>query len=227
MPDDMTGIADLHSRRERRIRKAPPPRHPKAPIDAGLGASDAVASPPPDLGRPEVTKETSQKPQELTAQSPMALPMPPAPATTALPRLDIDLTDPAVHVVSGTVLSVPASIMERFELARVTAPSHTAIVLDALRAHAEQLPTLILNRRPAGDPKDLFPGRPTPGAGKAQMFMQLRIRPTNGELRVMKLLADWSSQLIAQQRPGARATNRSEMVSAALDAYLPEIKRKR
>jgi hypothetical protein len=66
-----------------------------------------------------------------------------------MPRLDISLDDPTAHIVSPTVLSVPASIVERFEPARAKAPSHTALVLNALREHAQELPTLILNRRPA------------------------------------------------------------------------------
>jgi len=139
----------------------------------------------------------------------------------------VDLSDPTAHLVSPTVLSVPASIIERFDQARANAPSHTALVLDALRAHVEQLPALILQRRPAGNPKDLFPWRATPGATSTETPMPLRIRPTNGELSVMKTLTDWASASIAKQRPGARPTNRSEMVAAALDAYLPALKKKR
>lgn len=37
----------------------------------------------------------------------------------------------------------------------------------------------------------------------------------------MKTLQDWWTKQIRAQRPGARETNRSEMVAAALDAYLP------
>jgi hypothetical protein len=51
--------------------------------------------------------------------------------------------------------------------------------------------------------------------------MPLRIRPTKGELDVMKKLVDWANSCIAQQRPGTKPTNRSEMVAAALDAHLP------
>jgi hypothetical protein len=139
-----------------------------------------------------------------------------------LPRLDIDLTDPTAHLVSPTVLSVPASIVERFERARTDAPSHTALVLNALRQHVHELPALILARRPGVNPEDLFPWRATPGASTPEIPMPLRIRPTNGELTVMKALIEWASTQIAKQRPGARVTNRSEMVAAALDAYLPQ-----
>jgi len=139
----------------------------------------------------------------------------------ALPQLEIDATDPTAHMVSPTVLSIPASIVKRFERARANAPSHTALVLDALRAHAQDLPTLILTRRPGLNPGDLFPFREAPGRTSTDTPLPVRIRPTKGELAVMKKLADWASARIAEMRPGARETNRSEMVAAALDAFLP------
>ncbi len=138
------------------------------------------------------------------------------------PKLDIDPTDPTAHMVSPTVLSIPASIVKRFERARTTAPSHTALVLDALRAHAQELPTLILDRRPGLNPGDLFPFREAPGRTTTDTPLPVRIRPTKGELAVMKKLSDWASARIAEQRPGQRETNRSEMVAAALDAFLPK-----
>jgi hypothetical protein len=138
-----------------------------------------------------------------------------------LPKFEIDPTDPTAHMVSPTVLSIPGSIVERFERARANAPSHTALVLDALRAHVGDLPALILNRRPGLKPGDLFPFREAPGRTTTDTPLPLRIRPTKGELAVMKKLTDWASARIAEQRAGARETNRSEMVAAALDAFLP------
>lgn len=138
-----------------------------------------------------------------------------------LPKLDIDLTDPTAHLVSPTVLSIPASIVKRFEEARADAPSHTSLVLDALRAHVKELPTLILNRRPGGREGDLFPFRGTPGRTSTDTPLPVRIRPTKGELAVMKKLTEWASTRITQERPGTRETNRSEMVAAALDKFLP------
>ncbi|EFG78753.1 hypothetical protein HMPREF0591_1379 [Mycobacterium parascrofulaceum ATCC BAA-614] len=41
----------------------------------------------------------------------------------------------------------------------------------------------------------------------------------------MKTLTDWASARIAKQRPGTRETNRSEMVAAALDVFLPPLKK--
>jgi hypothetical protein len=137
-----------------------------------------------------------------------------------LPKLDIDLTDPTAHLVSPTVLSIPASIVKRFESARAGAPSHTSLVLDALRAHVKELPTLILKRRPGGREGDLFPFRGTPGRTSTDTPLPVRIRPTKGELAVMKKLTEWASTRIAEQRPGTREISRSEMVAAALDAFL-------
>ncbi|CAA0126475.1 Uncharacterised protein [Mycolicibacterium vanbaalenii] len=144
-------------------------------------------------------------------------------STTAakLPVLDIDLRDPEAQIVSPTVMSIPESIVARFDKARSKAPSHTAVVLNALRKHAPELPSLILARRPGPNPGDLFPWRDAPGDSGSETPLPLRIRPTKAELKVMKTLQDWSTKQIREQRPGARETNRSEMVAAALDAYLP------
>lgn len=144
-----------------------------------------------------------------------------SPANAELPVLDSDLRDPEAQIVSPTVMSIPESIVARFDKARSKAPSHTAVVLNALRKHAHELPTLILDRRPGPNPGDLFPWRDAPGDSGSETPLPLRIRPTKAELKVMKTLQDWSTKQIRAQRPGARETNRSEMVAAALDAYLP------
>ncbi len=149
-----------------------------------------------------------------------------APAAV-LPTFDIDPADPTAHIVSPTVLSIPESIQERFKRARHQWPSHTALVLDALRAHVNELPTLILDRRPGLKPGDLFPFRETPGHTTTDTPLPLRIRPTKGELAVMKKLMEWASARLAEQRVGAQETNRSEMVAAALDAFLPPAPKRR
>ncbi|WP_204815356.1 hypothetical protein [Mycobacterium riyadhense] len=189
------------------------PRPTDAPRAGNLGGdatpSAQPATEPGDAGEPTV---------EVAAASSSAA----QPIKADMPKLDIDLNDPTAHLVSPTVLSIPASIVKRFERARAHAPSHTALVLDALRAHAHELPTLILSRRPGPKPGDLFPFREAPGRTAAQDTpLPVRIRPTKGELTVMKSLTDWASTSIAKQRPGTRETNRSEMVAAALDAFLP------
>ncbi|MBN3459777.1 hypothetical protein JNN96_37735 [Mycobacterium sp. DSM 3803] len=165
-------------------------------------------------------------PTEVPADAaPQSVPVEAPTAQTGLPGLPdlaIDLNDPDAHIPSPTVMSIPESIVVRFNSARATAPSHTAIVLNALREHAHELPALILARRPGPTPGDLFPWRGAPGKSGTETPLPLRIRPTKAERKVMKVLETWASQQIRLQRPGAPETNRSEMVAAALDAYLPQ-----
>lgn len=223
------GIHQLHERRARRTRQAPQPRHPKLPAEA---ADSAITAPDNDEAPPassanaaaDVNPPAPVPADTQLAQIPTGTTKPIAEPT--LPDLDIDPTDPTAHIVSPTVLSIPASIVKRFDRARADSPSHTALVLDALRAQVHELPTLILNRRPGPKPGDLFPFRDSPGRTTTDTPMPLRIRPTKGELKIMKQLTDWSSAQIAQQRPGTRPTNRSEMIAAALDAFLPQARRK-
>lgn len=111
--------------------------------------------------------------------------------------------------------------MERFEEARKTAATHTALVLDALRAHVDELPELVLAARPGPREGDLFPWRPSPAARSQDRPVPLRVRPTVGELRVIDALVEWVSAELARRRPGSRKANRSEVVTAALDTYLP------
>lgn len=135
--------------------------------------------------------------------------------------MDVNHDDPVAHIVSPTQLSIPASIVARFDKARTNANSHTSLVIDALRAHADRLPDLILSRRPGPKAGDLFPFRATAAAASVETPLPLRIRPTKGELDVMKKLVDWANNCISERRPGSKPTNRSEMVAAALDAHLP------
>jgi hypothetical protein len=130
-------------------------------------------------------------------------------------------------IPSPTVLSIPAAIMDRFETARVKASSHTALVLDSLRAHAQALPDLVLERRPGPRPGDLFPYRAEPGAAAQARPLPLRIRPTVGELEIMDALTIWVNAEIKRRRPGGRRVSRSEVVAVALDAFLPPAVRKR
>ncbi|MCV7200827.1 hypothetical protein H7J71_02220 [Mycolicibacterium peregrinum] len=241
------GIDALNNRRARRTRQAPPPRHPAAPAALSV-VSDNIddtadpLEPKPDQSaaveeKPAQPAPPATEPQEHAAGAQVAAggvaPTATAPAApvvvqaptkqpAGLPDLAIDLNDPDAHIPSPTVMSIPESIVVRFNSARATAPSHTAIVLNALREHAHELPALILARRPGPTPGDLFPWRGAPGKSGTETPLPLRIRPTKAERKVMKALETWASQQIRVQRPGAPETNRSEMVAAALDAYLPQ-----
>lgn len=190
----------------------------RTPDHTGSHSDAATSTIAPTAGAIEAPTAATDQPNHNRDQSP---------APTALPTFDVDPTDPTAHIVSPTVLSIPESIQHRFKLARADAPSHTALVLDALRAHAHELPTLILNRRPGLKPGDLFPFREAPGHTTTETPLPLRIRPTRGELAVMKKLAEWASTRMADLRTGTPATNRSEMVAAALDAFLPPAPKRR
>lgn len=233
------GIEALNSRRARRTRQAPAPRHPAAPSalsavpDKAEETTHGPAQQEPTLPEPADAAQPATAANEgasggathhgATPPLPAPVEVPTTqPGPAGLPDLAIDLNDPDAHIPSPTVMSIPESIVVRFNSARATAPSHTAIVLNALREHAHELPALILARRPGPTPGDLFPWRGAPGKSGTETPLPLRIRPTKAERKVMKVLETWASHQIRLQRPGAPETNRSEMVAAALDAYLPQ-----
>lgn len=120
------------------------------------------------------------------------------------------------------MLSIAGPIMRRFEKARAEAVSHTSLVLDALRAHAKQLPDLVAAGRPAAPTGDLFPWRSAPPKGRGGRPEPLRVRPTAGELRVIDALVSWVNSDMLGRRPSSTKASRSEVVAAALNAYLPK-----
>jgi len=133
----------------------------------------------------------------------------------------VDFSDPTAMIVHPTVLSIPSSVLQRFAAARRGAPSHTELVLDALRSHAGRLPDLVLARRPAARAGDLFPFSEGKGNPEGDTPGPLRIRPTRGNLKIMDELTEWVQAELQRSRPGGRRVSRSEVVAAALDAYLP------
>lgn len=223
------GVAALIPEREitREVSREVSPEVPvEVPADVAEPAAEPVAEPvgPAATAAPAVKRAEPARRQAAASQ--------PAASNVGggglpLPQLDLDLTDPTMMIYSPTVLSVPAVVMLRFEAARPAAASHTALVLDALRAHAAELPDLVLAKRPGPRPGDLFPLRAVPGGGEPLRPQPLRIRPTVGELRIMDGLTDWVNDEIRRRRPGGRKVSRSEVVAVALDKYLPESSRKR
>jgi hypothetical protein len=138
-----------------------------------------------------------------------------------MPNLEIDPEDPTALVVTPTVLSVPGQIMDRFrDAVRHRASRHTELVLDALRACAPRLPDLVRKARPGPRPGDLFPFRSRKASPRGRPE-PLRIRPLTGELRIMDALAAWVDVEVNGKRISGRRVTRSEVVAAALDAYLP------
>ena len=199
-----------------------------APVAVTTSADDGVAAP---VGTTVQQRKTAVKvagthprtPSEVTREISREITQTPDRKVSArrLPDLAVDLEDPTALMVTPTVLSVPNTVLRRFEDARRQAPSHTGLVLDALRANAERLPDLVLALRPGPRPGDLFPYRATPGATSTDRPGPLRIRPTAGELAIMDKLAAWVNGEISHNRPGVRKVSRSEVVAVALDAFLP------
>lgn len=142
----------------------------------------------------------------------------PGRAQVAMPDLRIDINVTAALMPKPTVLSMPASVMARFSRVRRDASSHTAVVLDALRATVEDLPDLVDDARPQGRAGDLFPFRATAAKERRD---PLRVRPTVAELAVIDRIVDWVADELGRRRPGSPRVSRSEVVAAALDAYLP------
>lgn len=232
------------------------PHTPPAPNLSGFGRTRGSslgglvggAPPSPAAVSPSPTAPPQTSPQPAPTAPERAAPQPaaataPEPAPSAVgsrdtppagpPDLQVDVDDPTALTVSPTVLSVPDPLMRRFEKARRNADSNTELVLDALRAHLNELPQLVAQaRRPstAGGEGEPFPWRSTGrtgrrAAGKVHR-VQLPIRPLAGELKVIDRLVGWVQEEIgAASRSLGGKTNRSEVVGAALDAYLPAERR--
>jgi hypothetical protein len=174
----------------------------------------------------EISQETPRSPggqrhPTTVEQRKVNIPRAASATTTGLPHLDVDVDDVTAMMVTPTVLSIPSSILRRFEEARKRSASHTALVLDALRGHVQDLPSLVVALRPGPRAGDLFPYRATPGAAQKDTPGPLRIRPTAGELAVMDAITTWVNTEIKKARPGSRRVTRSEVVAVALDAFLP------
>jgi hypothetical protein len=202
-----------------------PQLEPKTPVTgADLAKQDSH----------EISRETTREIVQpvVVASRPASVPAAREPQSTGdtarssdLPALQIDPDDPTALVVTPTVLSVPDSILRRFEAARAQHPTHTALVLAALRAYAVQLPQLVLQHRGAPLPEDLFPYRAMPGERDSDDRPgPLRIRPVRGELAIMDGLVDWVNAKIRNNRMGVRKVTRSEVVAVALDTFLPPAK---
>lgn len=185
----------------------PPPAAPFQTVEHAPAAPQSVALPESDGAAPTVAS---------SADGGSAV-------TTDLPSLAFDVSDPAAFTVMATQLSAPASVVKRFDdyRQRVRDKTHTAVVLDALRKHAADLPQMVIDSRPGPRPGDLFPYRDAAAEFTRERPAPLRIRPNRGELAVIDLLTSWVAEQVQQRRPGGRKVTRSEVVAVALDSYLP------
>ena len=138
-----------------------------------------------------------------------------------LPVITVDMDERTAVLPNPTVMSVPASIMARFDEARRSADSHTELVLDALEAAGARLPDLVLARRPKLARTGLF-ARADRVKGEPDRTAALRVRPTVAELDQIDQLVAWVDSEVKRERPGGRPVSRSEAVAAALHNYLPK-----
>ena len=141
---------------------------------------------------------------------------PPAPLQAPMMR-----AEEHESTVKPTVLSVDESVVHRFEEARKNAASHTGMILKAIEAHYKELPQLIQSRRPKPAEGALFSFRPAPGEVVSERRLPLRIRPLEAELAIIDKLVDQCRIEVDSE------VHRSELVAAALDAYLPKLPKKR
>jgi len=252
MSDEVeNGIDDLEKRRakatgagDRVQRQPPPPKVRRKRRDAA--AEEDTFVPSREITRETIPEGVKQESQESAEEGAGARPVeqssaiapeavrassaevPAVPTGEGPPVLEVDLSDPLSLKAAPTTLNVPASVVERFEAARPVTTKHAALMLHAIRTEAEHLPELVLARRPELLEGDPFPLRAVPGEEhKSERAGTLRVRPIRAEVEVLDRLTAWVDAEVQRRRPGGRRVSRSEVVTAALDAYLPPLKRSR
>lgn len=231
------GIAALRGKKaERAARQAPPPRHPMpAGVVNEFEQRGTTAAPDPAVAvtptPPAPTVSVSEPVAPATAPRPSPAPRPSerprageVPPGRALPDLEIDWTDPLMHVASPTRVSVANSVAARFKAVADQPGSapQTELIMEAVSRHLAQLPELVLKRRPEE--------RATAAAGffvrrapvqKAEPWQPVYMRPIAGEVEALRRIVDWVNGIILAGHPGRQKVSRSEVVTAALDAAYP------
>jgi hypothetical protein len=144
-----------------------------------------------------------------------------------LPDLTIDWSDPVMHVVRATRLSVAGSVFDAFKAAaeQPGQPPQTSLIMAAVSTHLARLPELVLARRP-NEHTDFssFYRRPTAASrNRTDPQVPLYIRPNAGEDQALNRIVAWVNAIITEGHPGRREASRSEIVAAALAAeYVPQ-----
>ncbi|SIC06280.1 Uncharacterised protein [Mycobacteroides abscessus subsp. abscessus] len=152
-------------------------------------------------------------------------------AARELPDLDLDWTDPLNHIERNTRLSVPNSVVLRFKAVADLpgSPQYTEIMLQAVYDKLAELPELIVARRPKEQQSaGSFPFRrrsAPAAAANTDPKTALYMRPNNGEVELLARIVKWADMHIKDGHPGRKDTDRSELITAALDATLPPLSR--
>ena len=147
-----------------------------------------------------------------------------------LPDLIIDWSDPVMHVVRATRLSVASSVFDAFKAAaeQPGQPPQTSLIMAAVSTHLARLPELVLARRPEEhtDFSSFYRRPAAPSRNRTDPQVPLYIRPNGGEDQALNRIVDWVNAIITDGHPGRREASRSEIVAAALAAeYLASSKR--
>ncbi len=237
-----SGLNKLRAGRQRRAGQVPPPRHPAAaqapdsqnPVSAettapaagstvtSSAATEAQRGADRDTATPPARADTEVAAREAAAQTLGRRP---------LPDLTIDWSDPVMHVVRATRLSVAGSVFDAFKAAaeQPGQPPQTSLIMAAVSAHLARLPELVLERRP-DEHTDFssFYRRPTAASrNRTDPQVALYIRPNGGEDQALNRIVGWVNAIITDGHPGRREASRSEIVAAALAAeYLASSKRR-
>ena len=228
------GLSKLREGRQRRAGQVPPPRHPAAaqapdsqnpvsaetttPAASNPVTSSAATGADRDTTNPPARAHTDEAAGEDAAQTIGRRP---------LPDLTIDWSDPVMHVVRATRLSVAGSVFDAFKAAaeQPGQPPQTSLIMAAVSAHLARLPELVLERRPDEHTDfSTFYRRPTvTSRTRTDPQVALYIRPNGGEDQALNRIVGWVNAIITEGHPGRREASRSEIVAAALAAkYMPK-----
>ena len=220
------GLSKLRAGRQRRAGQVPPPKHPAAPhttdpqnpANAETTAPATANSPAPTVEPAGQQRAGQESASPAAAQLPPPQPTPtPAPAAASpaqtvvrrpLPDLIIDWSDPVMHVVRATRLSVASSVFDAFKAAaeQPGQPPQTSLIMAAVSTHLARLPELVLARRPEEhtDFSSFYRRPAAPSRNRTDPQVPLYIRPNGGEDQALNRIVDWVNAIITDGHPGRR-----------------------
>ena len=228
------GLSKLREGRQRRAGQVPPPRHPAAaqapdsqnPVSAET-ATPAASNPVTSSAATGADRDTTNPPARAHTDEAAGEDAAQTIGRGPLPDLTIDWSDPVMHVVRATRLSVAGSVFDAFKAAaeQPGQPPQTSLIMAAVSAHLARLPELVLERRPDEHTDfSTFYRRPTvTSRTRTDPQVALYIRPNGGEDQALNRIVGWVNAIITEGHPGRREASRSEIVAAALAAeYMPK-----